>query len=168
MAIQGKSEVPRSSAPAASPNIPLVRDYMTSTLTTLNTEATLLDAALLMRRTGKRHVPIVDMNGKAVGIISDRDVSRLAPSVLSSVTQEDYNKVFETTPITRAMTKDPISVAPDAPLRQAAKILHTKKISSLLVIDKEKLVGIITTTDMLGLLNQLLSERELQAVKPRS
>ena len=57
----------------------LVRDYMTSTVTTLTVEACLLDAALLIRRTGKHYVPVVSSDGKAIGIISDRDVARLVP-----------------------------------------------------------------------------------------
>src|SRR5882724_9285409 len=59
-----------------------VSAYMTRNVTTLRNDSHLLDAALLIRRTGKRHVPILDENGKLVGIISDRDVSRLSPSML--------------------------------------------------------------------------------------
>ena len=87
-----------------------VRDYMTTSITTLPDDARLLDAALLIRRTGKRHVPILAPEGKVVGIISDRDVSRLAPSMLAQMTPEDYNRVFEATPITVAMTKNPMIV----------------------------------------------------------
>lgn len=134
-----------------------VRDYMTSTVTTLNVDACLLDAALLIRRTGKRHVPVVSADGKAIGIISDRDVSRLAPSVLSPLSPDEYNKIFEGTPVTLAMTKDPISIYPDAPVQQAVHIMSEKKISSVLVTEPDgKLVGIITVTDLLALLERLL------------
>ena len=138
-----------------------VRNYMTKNVITLSADARLLDAALLLRRTGKRHVPIVNSEGKAVGIISDRDVSRLAPSVLSPLGPDEYNQIFENTSITLAMTKDPITILPDAPVRQAVNIMHSKKISSVLVTEADnKLVGIITTTDLLGLLDQFLSSAE--------
>jgi acetoin utilization protein AcuB len=134
-----------------------VRDYMTSTVTTLTVDARLLDAALLIRRTGKRHVPVVSQDGKVLGIISDRDVSRLAPSVLSQPSAEEYNKVFEGTSVTLAMTKDPVTIHPDAPVQQAVQIMSSKKFSSLLVTEPDgKLVGIITVTDLLALLDQLL------------
>lgn len=134
-----------------------VRDYMTSTVTTLTVDACLLDAALLIRRTGKRHVPVVSAEGKAVGIISDRDVSRLAPSVLSPLSPEEYNKIFEGTSVTLAMTKDPVTIHPDAPVQQAVNIMSSKKFSSVLVAESDgKLVGIITVTDLLALLDQLL------------
>jgi acetoin utilization protein AcuB len=134
-----------------------VRDYMTSTVTTLTSEARLLDAALLIRRTGRRHVPIVDETGTLVGIISDRDVSRMAPSMLARMTPDEYNQIFEGTPITVAMTKNPITVGPDTPIRDAVQIFYEKKIGALVVTEAEKVVGILTVTDMLGLLNELLT-----------
>ncbi len=134
-----------------------VRDYMTTSVTTLPDDSRLLDAALLIRRTGKRHVPILSPEGKVVGIISDRDVSRLAPSMLAHMTPEDYNRVFESTPITSAMTKSPMMVSPDAPVAEAVALLYTKKIGALLAVEDGKLVGILTVSDMLGLLNELLS-----------
>lgn len=138
-----------------------VRDYMTSTVTSLTVDARLLDAALLIRRTGKRHVPVVSADGKVLGIISDRDVSRLAPSVLSPVAADDYNKIFEGTPVTLAMTKDPVTIHPDAPIQQAVHIMTSRKFSSVLVTEPDgKLVGILTVTDLLALLDQLLTKAD--------
>ena len=134
-----------------------VKDYMTTTVTTLTNESRLLDAALLIRRTGRRHVPIIDESGKLVGIISDRDVSRMAPSMLARMTPDEYNQVFEGTPITVAMTKSPITVGPDTLIRDAVQIIHEKKIGALVVTEDERVVGILTVTDMLGLLNELLA-----------
>jgi len=148
--------LPAEEAPPASSLC--VRDYMTTNVTTLNDQARLLDAALLIRRTGKRHVPIVDESGRPVGIISDRDVSRMAPSMLARMTPEEYNQIFEATPITVAMTKNPITVAPETAIRDAVGMLYEKKIGAIVVIENDKVVGILTVTDMLGLLNQLLSD----------
>jgi CBS domain-containing protein len=76
------------------------------------------------------------------------------------MTPEDYNRVFEATPITAAMTKNPITIAPDASVRDVVNILYTKRVSALPVVDGDQLVGIVTITDMLGLLNQLLADGE--------
>src|SRR3954466_12161187 len=136
-----------------------VRDYMTRNVTTLPDDAKLLDAALMIRRTGKRHVPIVSKDGgKVVGIISDRDILRLTPSVLSAeMSEEEYNRVFEDTPITKAMTKDPFSLSPDAPIAEAVGMLYSKKIGAVLAIHDGDLIGIVTITDMLSLLSELLA-----------
>lgn len=136
----------------------LVCDYMSSNVETLPEGACLLDAALLIRRTGRRHVPVVNAAGGVVGIVTDRDVSRVAPSLLSHITPEEYNAVFEATPITRAMTPNPITVAPDTAMRDAVAILYARKIGSLPVVEFGKLVGILTISDALGLLNELLAE----------
>lgn len=136
-----------------------VRDYMTSSVTTLTDDSRLIDAALLIRRTGKRHVPIVDAAGRVVGIISDRDVARMAPSILGQMTPEEYNSIFEATPITVAMTKNPLTIGPDEPIANAVSQLYSKKIGALLVVQDGKLAGILTVNDMLGLLNELLAEK---------
>ena len=137
----------------------LVRDYMTSSVTTLTDDSRLIDAALLIRRTGKRHVPIVNHDGKVVGIISDRDVARMAPSILGQMTPEEYNSIFEATPITVAMTKNPMTIGPDEPIQSAVSQLYSKKIGALIVVKEGKLEGILTVNDMLGLLNELLAEK---------
>jgi CBS domain-containing protein len=48
-------------------------------------------------------------------------------------------------------------VGPETPIREAVQIFYEKKIGALVVTEGEKLVGILTVTDMLGLLNELLS-----------
>jgi acetoin utilization protein AcuB len=47
------------------------------------------------------------------------------------------------------MTADPMTIAPDAPLVDAAKVLETYRISSLPVVDEQRLVGVLTVTDLL-------------------
>ncbi len=138
----------------------IVRNYMTTMVSTLDEEARLLDAALLIRRTGKRHVPVVNSQGRVMGIITDRDVSRLAPSLLRPINPEEYNAVFEATPITRAMTRNPITISPEAPMREAVSLLFTKKVGALPVVENDKLVGIVTVSDALGLLYELLSQEQ--------
>lgn len=140
-----------------------VREYMTATVMSLKVDGRLLDAALFIRRTGKRHIPVVNDEGKVVGIISDRDVSRLAPSMLGGMTPEEYNRVFEATPLTMAMTKDPICVGPNDAIRDAVLLFYTKKVGALPVVENGKLLGILTVTDMLGLLNELLNAQEPKA-----
>ena len=133
-----------------------VRDYMTSPAASIGSDARLLDAALTMRRSGFRHLPITE-GERLVGIITDRDIQRFAPSLLGNVSQDEYNRIFEETPLTRVMTKNLITVTADTPVSEAAHILHDKKLGCVPVVDGEKLIGIITVTDMLRLLHRLLT-----------
>lgn len=134
----------------------LVRDFMTAPVTSIPQEACLLDAVLIMRRSGIRHLPIVAESDRLVGLITDRDVHRFSPSLLSRIGQDEYNDIFENTPLERVMTHNPLTVTPAMPLREAAGILHEKKLGCLPVVEDGRLVGIITVTDMLSILLRLL------------
>ena len=136
----------------------VVRDIMNANLTTLDHESRLLDAVLLMRSSGYRHLPIVN-GDKLVGIVSDRDVQRAAPSLLSKISQEEYNRIFEGTPISRIMASNVITVNPTTPLRDAVRILYENKFGCVPVVEGEnRLVGLVTVTDLLGVLDRILSE----------
>lgn len=144
----------------------LVRNFMTSPAKSIARDARLLDAALALRSTGFRHLPIVE-GDRLVGIITDRDINRFTPSMLSNITPEEYNAIFENTPLERVMTRNPLSVAPDTPLREAAAILYEKKLGCLPVVENERLVGIVTVTDMLGALLRFLATPEPSRVAGR-
>ena len=138
------------------PPVSRVRDYMTAGPETLDAGQSLLEAVLLLRSTGFRHIPILE-NGGLVGVITERDVWRFTPSMLLPTSAQEYNRVFEETKIGAVMTRDPISIAPDALLAEAAELLSQKKLGCLPVLEDGKLVGIITVRDMLRALHHLLS-----------
>jgi acetoin utilization protein AcuB len=96
-----------------------VRDYMSSNPESLAPEDRLLDAELLIRRAGVRHIPVLS-GGTLVGLLSERDVRRYAPSILDS-TPEEYNRIFEQTRIERVMTRD---VGTTTPTRRWPKPPH--------------------------------------------
>jgi acetoin utilization protein AcuB len=137
----------------------VVREFMTIKVTTLQETDNLLDAAMVFVRSSFRHLPVL-RDKRLVGIITERDVKKFAPSLLSGTSAEEYNQVLETTPISRVMTRDPITLNPDQPMFEAVNLLHSERIGFLPVVENEELVGIITTTDMLALLIRLIQEKE--------
>jgi len=137
----------------------LVRDYMTTELVTVQETDTLLDATMFFVRSTFRHLPVV-RGRQLVGVITERDVKQYAPSVLSGISAEDYNSIMETTPISRVMARSPITVRPEQSVLEAAKLLYAKRLGCLPVIQDNELVGIITTTDMLKVLAQILEKSD--------
>ena len=136
-----------------------VSDYMVHDVTTLEEQTRLLDAVLLIRRSGKRHIPVVDAEGKPIGMVTDRDIARVAPSMLTPMNAEAYNQLFESTPVTKAMSRPPVTIKPEAPIVEAVDMLHMHKVGALVVVnDAGIVVGILTVTDMLGLLHELLQK----------
>ena len=138
----------------------LVRDIMTTDLTTLREDEVLLDATLILSRGGFRHIPI--MNGKQLaGIVTERDVKHYTPSILSGIPPEEYNRLMATTPLSKIMSRNPVTIEPGKTVYEAAQILYDHRIGCLPVVEDSELKGIITTTDMLNLLLRLLKEKGL-------
>jgi len=133
---------------------------MTTDLTTLREDEALLEATLIFARGGVRHIPILD-GKKLVGIVTERDLKHYTPSILSGIPPAQYNRLMATTPLSRIMTRNPATIEPLKTVYEAAQILYDSRIGCLPVIEDGELKGIITTTDMLNLLLQLLRERGL-------
>jgi CBS domain-containing protein len=136
----------------------LVRDIMTTDFITLREDEALLDATLIFARAGFRHIPI--LNGThLVGVVTERDLKHYTPSILSGIPPEEYNRLMETTPLSKIMTRNPATIEPSKTVYEAAQILFDRRIGCLPVVEDGELKGIITTTDMLNLLLQLLREK---------
>ena len=137
----------------------LVRDYMTTNVTALQESDTLLDATMVFVRSTVRHLPV--LRGKVlVGVITERDAKRFAPSILSGMSQEGYNQVMETTPLSRVMTRDPLTVGPDQTMHEAALTVAKRRIGCLPVVEGGELKGIITTTDFIRMLISVLEAQQ--------
>jgi CBS domain-containing protein len=140
----------------------LVRDFMTTEVTSLQDTDSLLDARLVFVRSTFRHLPV--LHGKQlVGVVTEHDVRQHTPSTLSGVSAEEYNQILENTPVSRAMTRDPVTVRPDQPVFMAANLLYTRRFGCLPVVENSELVGIVSTTDMLRLLVHMIRDQGLVA-----
>lgn len=126
-----------------------VNDLMTLSPVTVRNDAPLREVLVRMREDGVRQLPVVDEDGRLVGIITDRDV-RLAmnsPLVLHDRKQDE--ELLESLTAESCMTPDPITISPDSPAYRAAEMLSSYKFGALPVVDGEALVGIISVSDVL-------------------
>ena len=135
-----------------------VRDYMISEPETLTPEDSMEAAVILGRRMKIRHIPIVE-DGALVGIVTDRDLKRASPSPLTGADQETYERVTRTTMVRQIMTRSPATISPDAPLRDAVRIMCDKKFGALPVVEAGILIGIITETDVLRAFLKILDSQ---------
>ena len=125
-----------------------VEERMIRQVVTLTESASLREALALLQRHRIRHIPVVE-NGRLVGILTDRDVKRATPSLLSGISQEDYDRVLVQTHVSQVMTRNPFSVTPSTSLKDATKLLAERKYGALPVVEGDRLVGILTNTDLL-------------------
>lgn len=125
-----------------------LRDIMSSTVETATPEETVLDARDRFRNSGFRHLPIVD-GDRLLGVVSDRDVLRAAgPSLGLTPYDDDAGPNMDRT-LREIMTRYTITADPTMSVQEAADTMLRHDVSSLPVIDDERLVGIVTTADIL-------------------
>jgi acetoin utilization protein AcuB len=135
----------------------LVADVMTRELVTLTPEQTLRDAIELLRRGQIRHLPVVD-GRRLLGIVTDRDVKRATPSVLTGIDKDAYDNSLITIKVGQLMTREPITVPGRSPLKNAVEIFIQKRVGALPVVDDGQLVGILTDSDVLRVAYDLLPD----------
>lgn len=128
-----------------------VTEMMKTDLVAVNPETKLSEARTLMMEGNFRHLPVVDAEGKLVGIVTDRDMRDAHPSSLldEESYQKTLDKVMQRT-ISEIMTAEPITVAPYYTLQDTLLIIGKKKVGALPVVDEEgHLKGIMSTRDLL-------------------
>ena len=119
-----------------------VTHWMTKNPVVAQSNESLATVRRKMDKGNFHRVPVVD-GGKLVGIVSDRDLRQHVGSL------EDVK-------VNGAMTKPVVSVAPTTMLEGAANLLVKHKIGGLPVVEQGKVVGIITTTDLLRAFTEVL------------
>lgn len=139
-----------------SANRPLVRDWMTKDVMTVDAKTTLPEAHRIMKERKIRRLPVVDQHGRLAGIITRGDVREASPSDATSLSIYEVHYLLAQLTVDSIMTKDPVTVTPDTPIKDAARIMLEKKISGLPVVEDGHIVGIITESDIFeGLIARL-------------
>jgi len=119
-----------------------VRMLMTREVVTLDVGAPVRDAIHLLSSKQFRHVLVTD-EAQLAGVVSDRDVLR------ALLRRPDAGNAAVAT----VMTRDPITIGPDAPISEAIHLLTSNRINCLPVVGADRqLQGILTTTDLLNAL----------------
>lgn len=136
-----------------------IKDRMTKNPHTIQVNASINALMALMREQGLKRIPVLD-GERVVGIVTDRDVERVSPSKATTLSVFEINYLLSKSTVRDAMTKNVFTVHPDAHIEDAAVLMRDKRISALLVVDdEEKLVGIVTESDLFDALIDMLGAR---------
>jgi acetoin utilization protein AcuB len=125
------------------------------------TEDTGIDKALeLMHSEKVRRLPVLNKHGQLVGIVSELDLLKASPSPATSLSIYELPYLLSKIKMRDIMTKDVVTATEDMPLEEAALIMAENKIGGLPVMRGDKLVGIITETDLFKIFLEMLGARE--------
>lgn len=124
----------------------LVADWMTRAPVTVRPEASLREVAASLRQRRIRHLPVVN-GGKLCGLISDRDIKSAIPLPIEG-TMASLSRAYDR-PVSEVMITEVITVGPGDSIMDAARLMRRHKISGLPVVYNDRLVGILTETDLL-------------------
>ncbi|BCG46167.1 CBS domain protein [Citrifermentans bremense] len=137
----------------------LVRDRMTPNPITITPDISVTEALRLMGDKKIRRLPVVERNGKLVGIVSDRDLFQASPSPATSLAIWEIHDLLAKLTVDKTMTTEVITVTEETPLEEAARIMVDRRIGGLPVMKGDALVGIITESDLFQALLELLGGR---------
>jgi len=129
----------------------LVRDVMTRDVVTLRGDDRLVSADDIMRLGRIRHMPIVDREQRLLGILSQTDLFRGAVLDALGYDPKATRRISSGIAVSEIMTTPVVTIAPDAPLQDAARLLLERKIGCLVVLEHERIVGILTESDFVKL-----------------
>jgi len=129
-----------------------VRDLMSAEVATVRRNDKLVIADDLMNLGRIRHTPVLDDEGdEVVGILSQRDLFRGALARAIGYGSHAQQKLLNQLAVKDVMTTDPVTTTPDTPLAEAARLMLERKIGCLPVVERGRLIGILTESDFVRL-----------------
>lgn len=129
----------------------LVNELMSHTVVTVEASASCHDAVVLLIRNKIRHLPVVDDKGLLCGVVTDRDLRHqlFEPEVFRAIGRVPVEKLLSSVPVRDVMSTPAVSIGREATLEEAGRIMLAEGLGSLPVVERGRIVGIVTETDLL-------------------
>jgi acetoin utilization protein AcuB len=134
-----------------------VGDYMTRHPLTVMPDTSIVEVQSIMSENNVRHLPVVEKGKRLVGLVTRQNL-RISPIELSSLNVWEITRLLSGLKVKDVMVRgrDVITATPDTPIEEAARILVTHRIGCLPILEEGIVVGIITESDLLTQLTNLL------------
>ncbi len=138
----------------------LVKERMSRNPLTIKPDIPVTEAQALMKREKIHHLPVVDRNGRLVGIVTEKDLLYASPSPATTLSVYEIASLLAKLSVEKVMSKKPVTVTEDVPLEEAARIMADRNIGGLPVMRGTTLVGIITESDLFRVFIELFGARQ--------
>ena len=135
-----------------------IKDYMTHHPVMIQAQASIVEAQGIMAETHVRHLPVVETGKRLVGLITQESL-RVPPTRLTSLNVWEITRFLSDLTVSDVMVKgkDVITVGTDATIEEGARIMVTRKIGCLPVLEDGIVVGIITDADLMAQLMEMMA-----------
>jgi acetoin utilization protein AcuB len=136
-----------------------VGERMSRPVISVSPDESINDVLAMFRKEHIRRAPVMK-EGKLVGIISERDLLNASPSSATTLSVWEMNYLISKVRVKDVMTRKVITVDKDTPIEEAARIMADKKIGGMPVTSADRVVGIITETDLFKVFLELMGARQ--------
>jgi len=123
---------------------------MKTNLVTITPETSIFKAREMMDAHKISHLPVTDGKAHLLGIVTDRNLKEAWASPATTLSVHELTYVLQKLTVANIMTRKVITATPNMTIERAARIIHDNKIGALPVLKNDRLVGIITTTDLMN------------------
>ena len=138
----------------------LVKDRMSKHPLTISQDLSLSETHRYMQEQKVRHLPVVDKSGDLVGLVTEDDLLRAEPSSATSLSVWEIHALLDKVKVKNVMVQDLITTTEDVPIEEAAQLMLDHKIGCLPVLRDDRLVGIITESDVFRTFMELFAARQ--------
>jgi len=136
----------------------LIGERMSQPVISISKDMPIQDALELFKTSLIRRAPVLQ-DGKLIGIVSDKDLLDASPSQATSLSVWELNYLLSKITVREVMTRNVFTVQVDTPIEEAARLMADNKIGGLPVLEGDKVVGMITETDLFKVFLELLGAR---------
>lgn len=136
-----------------------ISDRMSRPVITVSPDDSVNEVRAMFRSEHIRRAPVIK-KGKLVGVISETDLINASPSKATSLSVWETNYLVSKITVGHVMTKKVITVDVDTPIEEAARIMADNKIGGMPVLNKGRVAGMITETDLFKVLLELMGARQ--------
>jgi acetoin utilization protein AcuB len=138
----------------------LVKERMSRNPITIKPDTPVTEAQAMMKREKIHHLPVVDRDGRLVGIVAEKDLLYASPSPATTLSVYEIASLLAKLTVDKVMSAKPQTVTEDVPLEEAARIMADRNIGGLPVMRGTTLVGIITESDLFRVFIELFGARQ--------
>ena len=124
----------------------LVNDVMTTNVVSIPSHTSLAEARRILDAHRFRRLPVID-RGKLIGVVTKDALDRMGPSQMTTFSMHELGYLVNKITVKEVMRRDVVTVTPDMTVEEAVALAQTKGVGTLVAMEGESVVGIVTTND---------------------